>query len=190
MAGAGNGISDATDLPVTWSLEKNIVWKAALPSWSGGTPIIWGDRVFVTSPSEPATVSTEAEAPRGLTARRRRPRRRTGPQAGSAAALADLSAHAATLAARSFAGLSIENRWRKLWRRELDEGNRTWKKQNAHQPSPVTDGKHVWVVTGTGAVAAFDMDGDEVWQAELQAEYGDSVSTGAMPRRQCSTTAS
>src|SRR6185369_8195154 len=51
---AGNGISDSKNLPTTWSLEKNenIVWKTELPSWSGGTPIIWGDHIFVTSPSK------------------------------------------------------------------------------------------------------------------------------------------
>ncbi len=46
-----NGVSRSVDLPVSWSLEKNIVWKTPLPSWSGGTPVIWGDRIFVTSPS-------------------------------------------------------------------------------------------------------------------------------------------
>ena len=50
----GNGISKATGLPTTWSLEKNIAWKTPLPSWSGGTPIIWEDRIFLTSPSKPA----------------------------------------------------------------------------------------------------------------------------------------
>jgi len=48
-----NGISAAPDLPMTWSQTKNIVWKTPLPSWSAGTPIIWGDRIFVTSPSKP-----------------------------------------------------------------------------------------------------------------------------------------
>ena len=50
----GNGISDSKSLPTQWSLAKNqnIVWKAELPSWSGGTPVIWGDRIFVTSPSK------------------------------------------------------------------------------------------------------------------------------------------
>ena len=46
-----NGVSDSTDLPLTWSADENVVWKTALPSFSGGTPIIWGDRIFVTSPS-------------------------------------------------------------------------------------------------------------------------------------------
>src|SRR5262245_29638094 len=56
---AGNGSSDSTNLPTEWSLEKNIKWRTQLPSWSGGTPIVWGDRVFVTSPSK-AEQRTEA----------------------------------------------------------------------------------------------------------------------------------
>src|SRR5262249_44096382 len=50
----GNGTSDSTKLPTEWSLSanKNIVWKAPLPWWSGGTPVIWGDHVFVTSPTK------------------------------------------------------------------------------------------------------------------------------------------
>jgi outer membrane protein assembly factor BamB len=40
-------------------------------------------------------------------------------------------------------------------------------------PSPVTDGKHVWVLTGTGALAAFDMEGNKKWSHNLQEEYGE-----------------
>src|SRR5205807_2223997 len=43
---------------------------------------------------------------------------------------------------------------------------------NSSSPSPVTDGKHAWVVTGTGAVTAFDMLGNKIWQRNLQREYG------------------
>ena len=46
---AGNGTSDSANLPTEWSLDKNILWRAELPSWSGGTPVVWGDRVFVTT---------------------------------------------------------------------------------------------------------------------------------------------
>lgn len=46
-----NGVSQAVDLPTTWSLGENVVWSKKLPSWSGGTPVIWGDRVFLTSPN-------------------------------------------------------------------------------------------------------------------------------------------
>ena len=42
-----NGISNEKDLPVRWSRDENVAWKLPLPSWSGATPIIWGDRIFL-----------------------------------------------------------------------------------------------------------------------------------------------
>jgi outer membrane protein assembly factor BamB len=42
-----NGTSNEKNLPVKWTTEENVVWKVAMPSWSGSTPIIWRDRVFL-----------------------------------------------------------------------------------------------------------------------------------------------
>jgi len=42
------GTSDEKDLPTTWSTKDNIRWKTALPGPGNSTPIIWGDRVFLT----------------------------------------------------------------------------------------------------------------------------------------------
>jgi outer membrane protein assembly factor BamB len=42
-----NGISGEKNLPLHWSTSDNITWKIALPSWSGATPIIWGEKVFL-----------------------------------------------------------------------------------------------------------------------------------------------
>jgi outer membrane protein assembly factor BamB len=42
-----NGTSDEKNLPVHWSQETNVVWKLAMPSWSGSTPIVWGNRIFL-----------------------------------------------------------------------------------------------------------------------------------------------
>src|SRR6185436_18489948 len=42
-----NGISTETNLPVTWTTTENIAWKLPLPAWSGSTPIVWGDRIFL-----------------------------------------------------------------------------------------------------------------------------------------------
>lgn len=44
----GNGISSATNLPVRWS-EADVRWKAPLPGKGHSSPVIWKDRVFVTS---------------------------------------------------------------------------------------------------------------------------------------------
>jgi outer membrane protein assembly factor BamB len=42
-----NGASGEKDLPVHWGRDENIAWKLSLPAWSGATPIIWGDRIFL-----------------------------------------------------------------------------------------------------------------------------------------------
>jgi len=42
-----NGISDEKNLPVRWSRDENVAWKLVLPSFSGATPIVWGDRIFL-----------------------------------------------------------------------------------------------------------------------------------------------
>jgi outer membrane protein assembly factor BamB len=42
-----DGVSPETNLPVKWSPTENIAWKLALPQWSGATPIIWGDTIFL-----------------------------------------------------------------------------------------------------------------------------------------------
>ena len=39
-------------------------------------------------------------------------------------------------------------------------------------PSPVTDGTHVWVMTGTGILKAFDFSGTELWSRDIQKDYG------------------
>ncbi|MGH9346610.1 MAG: PQQ-binding-like beta-propeller repeat protein [Vicinamibacterales bacterium] len=42
-----NGVSRETNLPFTWDKTTNITWKLPLPSWSGATPIIWDNYVFL-----------------------------------------------------------------------------------------------------------------------------------------------
>ena len=50
----GNGISSAENLPITWSDDKNIAWKTALPAWSGSTPIAFATLLF-----PPTTIGVE-----------------------------------------------------------------------------------------------------------------------------------
>ena len=42
-----NGISGEKDLPLRWSPTENVVWKLAMPSKTGATPIIWGNHIFL-----------------------------------------------------------------------------------------------------------------------------------------------
>lgn len=47
-----DGRSDATDLPLNWSEEKNIVWKTAIHDSGYSTPVVWGDQIWLTTATE------------------------------------------------------------------------------------------------------------------------------------------
>lgn len=49
---AGNGVSSEKNLPVEWSPTQNVAWKVALPGSAGASPVVWGDRIFLTSVNE------------------------------------------------------------------------------------------------------------------------------------------
>ncbi len=122
-----NGLSAETNLPVRWSKTENIAWKLALPAWSGSTPIVWGDRVFLNVAEGRDLWLWSVDRARGVV----------------------------------------------LWKRQLGGGNARRRKQNMSSPSPVTDGRHVWVMTGTGVIKAFDFEGRELWARDIQRDYGE-----------------
>lgn len=45
----GSGVAPHANPPVEWSESKNIRWKIALSGKGHSTPIVWGDRVFITT---------------------------------------------------------------------------------------------------------------------------------------------
>lgn len=47
--GDSSGVSEELDVPDTWSETENIVWKTRIPGNGYSSPIVWGDRIFVTS---------------------------------------------------------------------------------------------------------------------------------------------
>jgi outer membrane protein assembly factor BamB len=59
-----------------------------------------------------------------------------------------------------------------VWKKLLGSGNQKMRKQNMSSPSPVTDGKSVYVMTGTGILKSFDFEGRELWTRDIQKDYG------------------
>ena len=45
----GMGVSSAKNLPVEWGTDKNIAWKASLPGAGASSPIVFGDRIYLTA---------------------------------------------------------------------------------------------------------------------------------------------
>jgi outer membrane protein assembly factor BamB len=156
-------VTPETGLPVQWSDKENVAWKATIRGFGISSPIVWGDRVFVTS-QVGANLS------------------RSGPrlfQQGDAAAAGErplASGPGAGTSGTAFLVTAFDKAsGRKLWEYELQaEGElpSVHEKHNAATPSPVTDGQRVYAVFGTGQMAAIDMEGKLAWKRNLATEYG------------------
>ncbi|MBV9126308.1 MAG: PQQ-binding-like beta-propeller repeat protein, partial [Planctomycetes bacterium] len=48
----GDGTSSEVNIPVHWSNTENVFWKVSIPGTGHSSPIVWGDRVFLTTCSE------------------------------------------------------------------------------------------------------------------------------------------
>lgn len=122
-----DGISHETDVPIQWSQTENVKWRLPLPGEAASTPVVWEDKIFLTSAEGNALVlmciSTEGE---------------------------------------------------ELWKQTVGHGNRSVRggEGNSAAPSPVTDGEHVWAFLGTGDLACYDFDGNQVWHTNLAERYG------------------
>ncbi len=58
------------------------------------------------------------------------------------------------------------------WKQKVGDGDNKVRKGNMSSPSPVTDGKTVWVLTGNGHTKAFDFTGKQLWERDLMKDYG------------------
>ena len=46
------GVADGRNLPIHWDTKENIRWSVQLPGWGTSSPVVYGNRVFVTSEVE------------------------------------------------------------------------------------------------------------------------------------------
>lgn len=60
------------------------------------------------------------------------------------------------------------------WQRKLASSGRSFRRDEANDASasPSTDGKHVYAFVGTGDLACFDFDGNEIWKTNVQETFG------------------
>lgn len=160
---SATGVSGETGLPERWSDTENIAWKAPLRGLGISSPVVWGERVFVTSQtgrgvrragSHPSLVQGGDPAASGE-------RALGGPPAGGGRV--------------SFLVTALSRLdGRKLWEYELPaEGELTevHDKHNLASSSPVTDGQRIYAWFGTGQIVALDMAGKLIWSRHLGREY-------------------
>ncbi len=131
----GNGTAPAGDPPTTWSATENVRWKVAIPGQGQSTPIVWGDRVFVTTAVATAGTFPAPDAPYEFVV---------------------LCLDRAT----------GEERWRQVAVKEKPHEG-VHKTASYAAPTPVTDGKRLYVSFGSRGVFCYDLDGKELWKRDL-----------------------
>lgn len=136
----------AQNLPTTWSETENVRWKLPLPSWSAATPIIWGDTIYLTT-AEAGFVNPTYDTRK-------------------------LSRQAEKASDKMFLLAVDRKTGKERWRTEVDSGNQLFRKQNSTSPSPITDGKHIWIMTGNVRLFCFTTAGKLVWKRDLVEDYG------------------
>jgi len=154
----GNGVTVETSLPASWSATQGVAWHATLSGAGVSTPIVWGERVFVTSQigtgvrrsgSHPTLVQGADAGERNLSG-----------AAGDAVTF--------VLAAHRWADGGV------AWTHKVAaEGTLTGvhDKHNLASPSPVADADVVIAWFGTGQVVALDHAGKPLWTKHLAREY-------------------
>lgn len=137
--GAGAlGRSEAKGLPLTWSDEKNVVWKAALPGPGASSPIVLGDKIFITSFTGFATSSRE---PGEMT---------------------NLKRHLLCLNLAD--GKTV---WDTAVPAEMPEQDRIREGHGYASSTPVADAERVYAFFGKTGVFAFDHAGKQLWKTKV-----------------------
>ena len=164
------GVSTEADLPTTWSATENLAWKTPLAGLGASSPIVWGDRVIVTSQVGRTPVAAGSHP---LLARDDRSLAgREAPIGGDRAASGpDGGQHSKTyLVVEAFARRNGTRLW--AYRTEaIGPFSELHEKHNLATPTPVTDGERIYAWFGNGLIVALDMDGGVVWQRHLGVEY-------------------
>ncbi len=168
-----NGVARG-DAPTSWSDSSNIKWKADIPGRGHSTPVIWGDKIFLTTavptgkpaPSPPAGDGAPVSSPTAASSVNQQPaggeqRRGRGPGGDTRPQVE-----------HKFEVLCLDRKTGKLlWQRTArvaapHEGSHRAYGSFASN-SPVTDGKYVYASFGSRGVYCYDFNGKLIWEKDL-----------------------
>ena len=144
------GVADGQQPPITWDVKtgENVRWKTTIPGLGHSCPVVWGDRIFLTT-----AISSGDPTPKI----------RTG-NYGDVDSVNDVSRH-------TWQVLCLErDTGRILWTRTAYEGPPKIKrhlKGSQANCTPAVDGKRVVACFGSEGLFCYDFDGRLLWKRDL-----------------------
>ncbi|MDQ3012709.1 MAG: PQQ-like beta-propeller repeat protein, partial [Acidobacteriota bacterium] len=147
-----NGVARG-NAPTEWSETKNIRWKTPIAGRGFSTPIVWGNKIFLTTAMPTGKIDNQAVAAGDA--------QRTNPNGG-----------VGTGAEQKFMVICLDRKTGKtLWERVAKTAvpHEGFHRQYGSfaSNSPATDGKFVYVSFGSRGVYCYDLDGKLIWEKDL-----------------------
>lgn len=158
---------DDPQLPITWSTTENVAWKTAVDGLGWSSPVVWGNRIFLTS----VVSEGEVEEPRmGLyfpygSPQAAPPGMGFGQPKEGELMERSKDVHHWYVYAIDFDSGEV------VWKTEVNAGAPTFDrhlKNTYASETPVTDGKRVYAYFGNVGVFALDLDGKQVWEKRFE----------------------
>jgi outer membrane protein assembly factor BamB len=158
------GVSSTANPPIEWSETKNVRWKIEIPGRGTGSPVVWGDLLFVLTAVPNGARGAASHEPRGHT----QPR--------------DVHRFIVMAIDRRTGRIVWERTAREERPREPSMKDGTWASS-----SPITDGQRVFAFFESSGLYAYDMAGALLWQKhfgekKMFADVGESGSTPVLYR--------
>lgn len=143
------GVSESSQLPDHWSTTENVAWQTDIPGRGWSSPIVWGDRIFLTT----CVSLGDEEAPK------------KGLYFGGERREAPKSEHQWKVYCLDLNSGKIL--WEQLAHQAVPTTTIHIKNSRASE-TPVTDGQRVYAYFGNVGVFCYDLDGKLQWKKELQ----------------------
>ena len=147
----GQGVSREAALPMEWRPDANIAWKVPLAS-GHSSPIVWGDRLFLTTVTEGAPIPGHAALPHVM----------EGKPWSHPESVAGDRLHTFRVLAKDVRD------GRTIWEQTAYEGpvhDARHRASSFAAPTPATDGEMLFAYFGPEGLYAYDMTGRLVWKA-------------------------
>ncbi len=139
------GVAEGANLPERWSASENVAWKTDVPGRGWSSPIVWGNRIFLTTV---VNTGTSEEPKKGL-------------YFGGERKQPPDDVHQWKVVCLDLNNGDI------VWERLVHEGkpeSSIHLKSSYASETPVTDGDRIYCTFGNLGVYCFDLEGNEVWR--------------------------
>lgn len=178
---ANNMIATGTNYPTEWNDSLNVLWKADLTGAGWSSPIVSGDRIFITSaflekaaPVDPTKAQPTPPVPPPA----------PGTQQGPPPPQPENNRYKEEVYRWELTCFDLKS-GKELWRQVAHHGNPAIKKHDGSTyacETPVTDGKRVFAYFGMTGVFCYDLEGKLLWKKDLGAfKTQNGWGTGSSP---------